>query len=164
MLPAVQAAREAARSMQCSNHLKQYVLAFHNYHNVNHQFPPGGFSGIGTWPAQTRYGTGNWNISLLPYMEQTALFNLIPQPFVTSDSSGTPHIRETSFGGGTKLAGTTVPYAQCPSDDFPSVYQSAGGPVATTNYAGNRGTMLATNLVGSCTNSTRASSSGCSWG
>lgn len=40
LLPAVQAAREAARRAQCSNNIKQMALGLHNYHDVNHAFPP----------------------------------------------------------------------------------------------------------------------------
>ena len=63
LLPAVQAAREAARRMHCSNNLKQTGLALHNYHAALGSFPPGGMSdnGIG------------WLPLILPYLEQQQL-------------------------------------------------------------------------------------------
>lgn len=70
LLPAVQAAREAARRTQCSNNLKQMGLALHNYHDTNQAFPHGTTYQRGS----VRNGI-NWKTSLLPFLEQTALFN-----------------------------------------------------------------------------------------
>jgi len=65
LLPAVQAAREAARRAQCVNNLKQIALAMHNYHDTNGSFPP----------ARKGCCWGTWNISILPFIEQTQIFN-----------------------------------------------------------------------------------------
>jgi prepilin-type N-terminal cleavage/methylation domain-containing protein len=63
LLPAVQAAREAARRMQCTNHQKQIVLAMHNYHDVQQTFPWG-----------TRRDTlGTWAIQVLPFIEKNQI-------------------------------------------------------------------------------------------
>jgi prepilin-type N-terminal cleavage/methylation domain-containing protein/prepilin-type processing-associated H-X9-DG protein len=70
LLPAVQAAREAARRMQCANNLKQLGMAMHNYHSSLGCFPPG-FMAVDH--------TGNiaggwaWGVFLMPYIEQSAL-------------------------------------------------------------------------------------------
>jgi type II secretory pathway pseudopilin PulG len=63
LLPAVQAAREAARRMSCSNKQKQLVLAMHNYHDTWQSFPPGA---RGT-------GHGTWAIRLLPFIEKSQI-------------------------------------------------------------------------------------------
>jgi prepilin-type N-terminal cleavage/methylation domain-containing protein len=63
LLPAVQAAREAARRMQCTNNQKQVVLAMHNYHDVQQSFPPGTYG----------YARGTWAISILPFIEKNQI-------------------------------------------------------------------------------------------
>ena len=70
LLPAVQAAREAARRMQCSNNLKQIGLALHNYHDTYNTFPPGG---VTPGNCCSTPSAGTWTLFILPYIEQTAL-------------------------------------------------------------------------------------------
>jgi len=79
LLPAVQAAREAARRSQCTNNLKQLGLAHHNYHDTNKVFV---YRKGGTGYVSGQCNTGNANrrsgfVSILPYMEQTALYDQI---------------------------------------------------------------------------------------
>ena len=76
LLPAVQAAREAARRSQCSNKLKQLGLALHNYYDTNKAFPstPGG-----NFRAPSPVNWMRWGgvASLLPYLEQNAIYDQI---------------------------------------------------------------------------------------
>ena len=74
LLPAVQAAREAARRIQCSNNLKQFGLALHNYHDAHRTFPGGYHSLCGN---EHIYRHGGLVIHLLPYMEAQALYDTI---------------------------------------------------------------------------------------
>ena len=72
LLPAVQAAREAARRIQCTNNLKQIGIALHNYHDTYNAFPwsdpPFDNSAPYAWP---------WSATILPYLEQANARDLI---------------------------------------------------------------------------------------
>ena len=70
-LPAIQAAREAARRMQCANNLKQILLAFHNYYDAQNCLPP-----IFTLD-ENRKPLHSWRVLILPYLEQSALYEQI---------------------------------------------------------------------------------------
>jgi prepilin-type N-terminal cleavage/methylation domain-containing protein len=74
LLPAVQAAREAARLTQCRDNLKQIGLALHNYHDVNRTFPtadPGGGSDAGS-----SISMASTFVAILPFIEQAANYRL----------------------------------------------------------------------------------------
>src|SRR5579863_8679915 len=78
LLPAVQAAREAARRAQCVNNLKQIALGAMNYESANGALPSSAV--WGAWNGVTRcipkYGFGPY-VPMLPYMEQTPVYNMI---------------------------------------------------------------------------------------
>ncbi|HMO85863.1 MAG TPA: DUF1559 domain-containing protein, partial [Lacipirellulaceae bacterium] len=79
LLPAVQAARESARRAQCANNLKQIALA--SLHHVESQgyFPAGGWGVQWTGDADRGFGReqpGCWSYSILPYLEQQAIFDM----------------------------------------------------------------------------------------
>lgn len=95
LLPAVQAAREAARRMQCSNNMKQLGLAAHNFESAFKKLPPGHLGhtdangGKNATFANAYTGWTNYEwighlVFLMPYMEQTALYN----PFSTKRELG----------------------------------------------------------------------------
>lgn len=71
LLPAVQAAREAARRMQCANHMKQFGLACQTYHDAYQSFPSAKLNVGGAWNVFSAH------IVLLPFMEQTARYDVI---------------------------------------------------------------------------------------
>jgi prepilin-type N-terminal cleavage/methylation domain-containing protein len=147
LLPAVQKVREAAMRAKCQNNLKQLGLACHAFHDGHNILPPGlgsvndsrvmSTSSASAYLLPTppqRYAS--WCTWILPYIEQTPMFQTMRQTNATVNGS----INPTNYG-------LPLPLFNCPSDprlDF--IYeQGAGGGRPVTMYAGVAGTGLNSN-------------------
>ncbi len=138
LLPAVQAAREAARRMSCTNNLKQLALAVHNHHDVHKEFPPSCCNMEFNSLFQNRFSWQRMSYitPLLPFIEQQPLYDdVIAYTFEDrrpwsgnnmADGSNSPYRRD-------------VPALLCPSDtnkDLPADYTKA------TSYHCNHGDII----------------------
>ena len=103
LLPAIQAAREAARRISCTNNMKQIGIALSNYHDTQRRFPPAAFFGPGERPEVSDLFEQNWVIMILPFFEQDALHHAFNTNFYVSD----PVNRDAR--------GTLIPSFICPS-------------------------------------------------
>lgn len=131
LLPAVQAAREAARRSQCTNNLKQLGLANHNYHDVVKTFPFGkGGTGTSNGAATNNWGRVSGFIPLLPYFEQKAMYDKIAAGDTTY-----PYPYGPPGWYGWTVWDPAPAGLNCPSD--PSPYNST--TAARNNYAFSRG-------------------------
>ena len=158
LLPAVQAAREAARRMQCSNNIRQLALAAHNYHDINNEFPAsmdqrrllrgqeGGVRRVGGLTM------------LLPFIEQTPVWNRVNslieaavqhhglgwvEPWHENTESAAdpanlgqtpPHSHERRIGGSLNAWNNRIPGFRCPSDQ--------NARIRATNYGMNIGDFM----------------------
>lgn len=132
LLPAVQAAREAARRMSCSNNLKQLGLALHNYHDTHNLFPLGVLqSNLGSEFAYPRL---TWAIHIYPYLEQQATYDQFD--FETHVGNGRIMDLPQNAGARDAPAAQIVSTMQCPTDARgASVQSSSNGFHARGNYA-----------------------------
>ncbi|MDR2116871.1 MAG: DUF1559 domain-containing protein [Planctomycetaceae bacterium] len=105
LLPAVQAAREAARRMQCTNNLKQLGVALHNYHNNHESFPAAGGQ---LSPTSTEANFWSCQFKLLPYFEQQSIYDNVISNAVTNPTYAPWHQNDVVTG----RIGTLL----CPSD------------------------------------------------
>ena len=130
LLPAVQQAREAARRMTCVNNLKQTGLAMHGYYDSNRQLPSGyispGTSAADPSASETVKGYA-WGFVLLPYMEQSSLFDSIDQTGEAVGTSNEAKAAEANLGG-----------YRCPTDTAPVSFSVNNGSgtvdLPTSNY------------------------------
>ncbi len=133
LLPAVQAAREAARRMTCSNHLKQLALAVHTYQSGHGTFPP---SFCITPRTVLSANNGSWSVHgrILPYLEQGPAFDMVRLDIAWDAQlgSGVPQMR--------------VPIFLCPSEVNDKVRTKNGAAyIYPQNYGFNFGTWLVWN-------------------
>jgi prepilin-type N-terminal cleavage/methylation domain-containing protein len=144
LLPAVQAAREAARRSQCSNNLKQLGIAIHMFHDTFHKFP------VGTHDDDNR--SFCWRTWILPYVEQKSLYDQLvaqgmwvpPQMGGGSNNGNVDSIPGSEVSGNTNLktlGKTKLGFYNCPSDVLP-LYDNDG--YAKTSYCGNMGPVVGT--------------------
>lgn len=125
LLPAVQAAREAARRSQCSNNLKQIALALHNHHDTYGHFPSGYNPDTG-WA---------WGMALLPFVEQQPLYDRLGPITANMDLSDATRL---------SLVQTVLTGYICPSDSGPDLNEKtepygASQRLARSNYLGIMG-------------------------
>jgi prepilin-type processing-associated H-X9-DG protein len=98
LLPAVQFVREAAHRLKCSSNMKQFTLAFQNYHDVNSTFP-----GVSSILSQNNRPRFNCHAVLLPFLEQTPLY----EKFQTSNQLPWE-----------EFSNILLPFFLCPSDPY----------------------------------------------
>jgi prepilin-type N-terminal cleavage/methylation domain-containing protein len=136
LLPAVQAAREAARRTQCSNNLKQLGLAVQNYHDVRQEICP-------AWLTTDASATGacnpnlfaGWPLLLLPFMEQQNVYDLV-------DVGRQLSVNPTAPANHITVRSTSIPTYFCPSRRTPPALtataantQCSVGDYASVGYA-----------------------------
>jgi prepilin-type N-terminal cleavage/methylation domain-containing protein len=117
LLPAIQAAREAARRTQCINNLRQIGLAALNYNDARKEFPTGGTEPWHDEGQKTAiYGAGyGWMVEILPFVEDTALQD-VSKGYGSGDQKRDQQVR-----------GTPVPLYYCPSRGRQNHIRSGGG-------------------------------------
>jgi prepilin-type N-terminal cleavage/methylation domain-containing protein/prepilin-type processing-associated H-X9-DG protein len=156
LLPAVQAAREAARRMQCSNQLKQLGIAVHNFHDANKRLPC--LIKDPKWMSYKRLGTSttldgtdvyNYICSCLPFLEQQTIFDTLNSQCqacasVTYDRARCPEPGKTTVltDSGTIDSPFCAKISSllCPSD--PNRNAPEGQSLGRNSYHGNRGDLM----------------------
>ena len=129
LLPAVQQAREAARQMQCGNNLKNIGLACMNHESAARSYPSGGWTWYWVGDPDRGFGKkqpGAWTFSILPFLEQNALFELAAE--------GTPEgLSSTKKAKMKTVLETPLTFFYCPSRRAPTTYPGTSGGYNTNS-------------------------------
>ena len=156
LLPAIQAAREAARRSQCINNLRQLGIAIHNHHQSKGRFP----SNVNwIWPEGTHKAARDFAshlVNVSPYMEETTLHGAIK--FCDPNDPACKPPGEQLIGN-LPIRQYVVASLKCPSDDKNGLVDPKDrvsnwaslvrpGPVAVTNYAGSVGSQFMESWTG----------------
>ncbi len=147
LLPAVQAVREAARAAQCQSHIKQLGLAALNFESAHDRFPSGGwgyqwqgFADVSSPAGQP----GSWTYSLLPFIEQAAIYEL--GSYHAGPAARNAAIRQRTsnpvpiYNCPARRGGEAVPFdPSCPSCALPIGVTAPLDSSARCDYAANAG-------------------------
>jgi prepilin-type N-terminal cleavage/methylation domain-containing protein/prepilin-type processing-associated H-X9-DG protein len=133
LLPAVQAAREAGRRTQCINNMKQQAIGIHNHHDTLRTTP----ALVLASPQVTDISDynqpfgPNWVVLILPYMEQTPMYQSVADSVKNYPVDGN--------SGWRSIRGNILSVMLCPSDTTSGPFAGAGGGWERGNYGGNAG-------------------------
>ncbi|WP_254506819.1 DUF1559 domain-containing protein [Anatilimnocola floriformis] len=140
LLPAVQAAREAARRMQCGNNVKQIALGLHNYHDTFLALPYGARARyVNNVPTNNSGQFGpSFFVGVLPFCEQKNLYDKIAQLEQTGQTFSTVSADDTTIGG--VVGNAQINWMLCPSSPLPKMETPTGGrPLVVPSYVGIQG-------------------------
>jgi hypothetical protein len=122
LLPAVQAAREAARRVSCLNNVTQLGLSLHNYEFHNETLPPGVTNPDGPIRNEAQGVHVSWIVKVLPYLEQNALYRKFDQSLGAYDPANA------------EVRAVEIRPLECPSDGTP--FTNDVRTIARSSYAG----------------------------
>jgi prepilin-type N-terminal cleavage/methylation domain-containing protein/prepilin-type processing-associated H-X9-DG protein len=145
LLPAVQAAREAARRCQCTNNLSQMILAMQNYNMSHSVYPPGTINETGPIANEAQGYHHNWVSQTLPYLEEVTTYRHIDFSVGVYDEKNA------------EVRRAQVSMLQCPSSPFsrsdseqpaPTTYAACHGPAESPIDKNNEGVFFLNSGVG----------------
>jgi len=126
LLPAIQAAREAARRAECTNQLKQLTLALHNYHDTYRKFPPGSIHS----------NRVSWHVHVLPFIEQQSLYDQFNMNQASDSGTNRPLARNRMDAFLCPSSTKTAEKADDNSAEFTTHYYGVMGPTGTNSATG----------------------------